>query len=325
MFGLPGANPFRLTPSYEGRGVACDARGCYVGGIPLLARKRDESDRDTWVPRPLPELNQALSTRYGQAVDLAPKFPGLSAVADALNRGDVFRAQTGTLSLRLPDPPTPAAGNGSAMRLASMLQSSGMLRDGLPPSGAASNDDGGGLPAPQPRAESRGVPRYGSDPRVMPAQEFFFSQIPMEIPWARPQFPTPPLLPWDFVRPGPGSIPWDLPTGIRPRPWYGPRPDIPLLPPTARPARPEDDVRPVPWDVPWARKPWFELEGPDDAYDSEDCKEQRAHAHEYCGELARRHKLAANGYRSRQHCWDSRVAEECGGTPTSEGYRRLSA
>ena len=108
MAAVLGTNPFRLTPVAEGRGVSCDVRGCYVGKEPLLTRSRDTSGRELWAARPQSELEEALSASYGHPIDMSAKVDGLAAIADALNRGDVFRAQLGTLALKLPHPPAPA-------------------------------------------------------------------------------------------------------------------------------------------------------------------------------------------------------------------------
>ena len=85
-------NPFRLTPVAEGRGVSCDVRGCFVGKEPLLTRSPDTSGREFWAPRPQAELEDVLSARYGHPIDMSAKVDGLAGIADALNRGDVFRA-----------------------------------------------------------------------------------------------------------------------------------------------------------------------------------------------------------------------------------------
>src|SRR6516164_9309892 len=124
---MAGEYPFRLTPVVAGRGVSCDARGCYAGEIPLLERRRNSSGQEFWSARPQPDLDEALSARYGHPIDMSAKTGGLSDIADALNRGDVFRAQLGTLALKLPDPPESAAGT-DPRRLAALLHGSGILR-----------------------------------------------------------------------------------------------------------------------------------------------------------------------------------------------------
>src|SRR5258708_5390005 len=127
---IPGTNPFRLTPVGEGRGVSCDVRGCYIDNEPLLTRSRDANGWETWTARPQAELEEALSARYGHSIDMSAKTDGLATIADALNRGDVFRAQLGTLALKLPHPPAPAFANVLSPRVASLLHLTGMLRGG---------------------------------------------------------------------------------------------------------------------------------------------------------------------------------------------------
>jgi hypothetical protein len=266
---MAGEYPFRLTPLAAGRGISCDARGCYAGMVPLLERRRDSGSREFWSARPQPDLDEALSTRYGHPVDMSAKLGGLSAIADALNRGDVFRAQLGTLALRLPDPPE-SASSADPRRLAALLHGSDMLRRGQTSSPPVHDCQSGtcGSPAGVPASG----PQYARDPRVIPAQEFFFSEVPFELPGTRP---IPPLLPWDFARPRPGPIPPDMP-----RPWQDPLgPEIPLNPPWARPG----PIRP---DMPWYGPNYYLRQdrtapAPEEPEDP-DCPRIRAEAYERC-------------------------------------------
>ena len=201
---MAGEYPFRLTPVGAGRGVSCDARGCYAGGIPLLEQRRSTGGQQFWAARPQPDLDEALSARYGHPIAMSAKTSGLSAIADALNRSDIFRAQLGTLALRLPDPPDSASGT-DPRRLAALLLGSDMLRRGQA-SSLPAHDCRNGTCAP--------TSEYAKDLRVTPAQEVIpFPEI-WEMPWMRPWLrPTPPTVPWDYLRPGP----------VRPdMPWYGP-------------------------------------------------------------------------------------------------------
>jgi hypothetical protein len=112
---------FRLAP---GR-IACDAEGLRIGDLPLLAR----DPRDGWTMRPAQELNPALAGVYGFPVDVAGKRGGLSAVASALNKGDLARAQVAALFLHLPDPPDLArTGTLEKRRLLSDLATCGLLK-----------------------------------------------------------------------------------------------------------------------------------------------------------------------------------------------------
>src|SRR5690348_15553724 len=199
-----------------------------------------------WTARPQADLDDAMSARYGHPVDMSTKLGGLSAIADALNRGDVFRAQLGTLALRLPDPPESASGT-DPRRLAALLHGSDMLRRGQnssPPTHDCQSGTCGSSAEERTTAQ-----QYAKDPRVIPAQEVIpFPEI-WEMPWMRPWLrPTPPTVPWDYLRPGP----------VRPdMPWYGPNY---YQRKNASPTSP----------------------GEPDPYDSKRCKEQRADADEFC-------------------------------------------
>jgi len=97
MDDLSFARRFRLRPG----GIECDPDGLRVGGVALLARdtkgalmRRDERD-----------LGRELSKRYGFPVEIERKRRGVDAVAAALAKGELARAQIAALLLRLPDPP----------------------------------------------------------------------------------------------------------------------------------------------------------------------------------------------------------------------------
>jgi len=285
-----------------------------------------------WTARPQADLDDAMSARYGHPVDMSTKLGGLSAIADALNRGDVFRAQLGTLALRLPDPPESASGT-DPQRLAALLHGSDMLRRGQnssPPTHDCRSGTCGSSGGERTTAQ-----QYARDPRVIPAQEFLFSDIPFELPGARP-----PLLPWDFVRPRPGPIPPDMP-----RPWQGPLgPEIPLNPPWARPGPIRPDM-PRPWqgpaqpdipeDQPWTkpvplppdtigpvprelpgylrkRRPIFENPYPDDP----ECEEEWDAAYKRCA-IYKFQKKFRRGYhgpgRDYLRCLMGQIQGKCGG------------
>jgi hypothetical protein len=273
---IPATNPFRLTPVGEGRGVSCDIRGCYIDNEPLLTRSRDTKGRETWTARPQAELEDALSTRYGHPIDMSAKTDGLAAIADALNRGDVFGAQLGTLALKLPHPPAPAFTGFRSPRLTELLDSSDMLRRRQKPIPHAANDCKGC--SSSANNGNAALSRYEEQPRINPVQEFLTLPDIWEMPWARPWIrPAPPAMPWDFYRPGP----------VRPdMPWYGPNY-----------YERRDGASPTPGE-------------PEDA----DCKQIRAEAEERCEkeldgvQYGRDYK-----YRDIEHCMDSEVPERCGG------------
>jgi hypothetical protein len=288
---IPGPNPFRLTSVGEGRGVSCDVRGCYIDNEPLLTRSRDANGQETWTARPQAELEDALSARYGHPIDMSAKTDGLAAIADALNRGDVFRAQLGTLALKLPHPPAPGFANVLSPRVASLLHLSGMLRGGqaFPPDNSGQGRSRSG----NDKGNSQTLAR---DPRVIPAQEFLFSEIPLDIPWARP---TPPLLPWDFIRPRPGPI----------------RPDMP------RPVPPDWAV-PIPREIPGVRKGQLVNPYPE----KRKCAKEWAEAYQVCNKkfLAGEFKPGYGGFGADfERCVRGWVSPDCGGSKgESPGWKR---
>ena len=75
-----GANfrTYRLAKSAS-EGVACDAGGLFVGGTALLTRTEALEDDGGWRPRPLADLNEALTRRYRAPVDMSDKLGGLAA------------------------------------------------------------------------------------------------------------------------------------------------------------------------------------------------------------------------------------------------------
>lgn len=89
---------FKLSP--RGQGVSCNEEGPFVGSLPLLRRGGNR-----WEPRECGQLSKRLSSHFGLPVDLSSKAGGLKAIANALNEGDLARAQIATLLLAIPDPP----------------------------------------------------------------------------------------------------------------------------------------------------------------------------------------------------------------------------
>ena len=108
---------FRLSP---GR-VSCDLDGLKLDGVALLQR----NPHGRWETRASHEINPALGKVYGIGVDIGAKGRGLATVADALNAGDLARAQIATLFLHFPEPPSTADGG---QRLLGDLAYSGLLK-----------------------------------------------------------------------------------------------------------------------------------------------------------------------------------------------------
>jgi hypothetical protein len=94
---------FRLSPQRKS-GVSCDADGAFVGAIPILDRL-EKNGKDEWQPRDCDALSDEIGERYGFPIDMSLKTGGLKAIANALNEGNVTRAQIATVLLGIPDPP----------------------------------------------------------------------------------------------------------------------------------------------------------------------------------------------------------------------------
>jgi len=97
------ASPFQaireygLNPPGHERGPSCDREGPALGPIRLL-RKTEMG----FEARPAEELEPLLTRIFARPIDCSGLLPGLSAVARALNEGDLARAVITTTHLRLP-------------------------------------------------------------------------------------------------------------------------------------------------------------------------------------------------------------------------------
>jgi hypothetical protein len=117
------ARCFGLRPG----GIECDANGLRVGGVALLARDA----HGAWTTRDERDLDGEHSKRYGLPLDIGRKRGGVGAVAAALTKGELARAQIAALLLRLPDPPASASARFDALekrRLAGDLAACGLLK-----------------------------------------------------------------------------------------------------------------------------------------------------------------------------------------------------
>jgi hypothetical protein len=85
-------------------GVECDADGLRVGGAQLLKSVGASSAVRNWRPLAQPEIDCILGRAYGARICASDKRRGLAVVAEALNKGELARAQIAALLLRLPDP-----------------------------------------------------------------------------------------------------------------------------------------------------------------------------------------------------------------------------
>ena len=104
--------------------VDCDSDGLRVASHDLLRRERGEASRSPYALPPVAELEERLWRAYGCRISAAGKVRGLQVVVDALNAGEIARAQIATLLLKLPDP---ATAKRSASELAKRLHNGGWL------------------------------------------------------------------------------------------------------------------------------------------------------------------------------------------------------
>ncbi len=127
MGAIPLMRFFRLSDG----GVQCGEDGLFVGTTPMLLRTPRPGGGDSWAARPSDELERDLSASYGLPIEIAAKRDGLTAVARALERGEMALAKIAALLLRFPDPPALAKGAPArgSVELAAQLFESGLLKD----------------------------------------------------------------------------------------------------------------------------------------------------------------------------------------------------
>jgi hypothetical protein len=90
---------FRLFPEPDEAGLCCGKNSLTLGGIALLAHGGDGLE-----PRPEDELQSVFDAAYGiGAINALTRLPGIRAVANALNAGDLCRATICSLLLKMPD------------------------------------------------------------------------------------------------------------------------------------------------------------------------------------------------------------------------------
>jgi hypothetical protein len=104
--------------------VQCDREGFRIAGWQLLLRDQDAPSHSKYRLPPIEDLEGQLRRIYGYKVSGASKLAGLQAVADALNRGEVARAQITALLLKLPDP---AVAKSAVQAVARRLHNGGWL------------------------------------------------------------------------------------------------------------------------------------------------------------------------------------------------------
>ena len=78
-------------------GVECDADGLRVGDAQLLELAGASSAVRNWRPLAQPEIDRVLSRAYDARICGSDKRRGLAVVAEALNKGELARAQIAAL------------------------------------------------------------------------------------------------------------------------------------------------------------------------------------------------------------------------------------
>jgi hypothetical protein len=133
-------------------------------------------DSGDWVVRPTDEIDRDLSEVYGFHIQVQDKTRALTAIAQALNDGDIARAQMTALHLKLPDPPDSStqSSNQKIWLIKSLLEAGLLKWDAAkhPRWPAGSPDSVGGRFAPA-GAEQTGeatARRDVPEPRLVEAQ-----------------------------------------------------------------------------------------------------------------------------------------------------------
>ena len=131
MLAMPGLRAFSLSAGQDSGGVSCNARGVFVGDVPLLERQRFDGRSGPWTVRPLAELNDELTACYRLPVDITAKAGALTLITNALNRGDFAMAAIATVQMQFPDPTPLVKGiesDDEMVRRALELYRSGLLK-----------------------------------------------------------------------------------------------------------------------------------------------------------------------------------------------------
>ena len=212
-------NPYLCTFRLSAGAVECDVHGARVAGFPLLIR----GGSGKWKPRPSESIERALMGIYGVGIDAQPKVSGLAVVAEALNHGELARAQIATLLLKLPDPGRVDADGAAGLRKLAILFEAGWLSKEWDPSKhprAGSGPNPGWFAPNGGGAEDGSKPAGASDAAVVPVA----AEEDERFPWEERddeggEYFNPETLETRTIRPGSGIVlrgPWirldDLPT-----------------------------------------------------------------------------------------------------------------
>jgi len=99
VFG-PNQRSWQVSEERSGLGLCCAENGLFLANTSLLDRRPEG-----FSPRPQAELEVILSRGFRFSVSLDRVMGGLSAVASALNAGDLCRVRIAAVHLRIPDLP----------------------------------------------------------------------------------------------------------------------------------------------------------------------------------------------------------------------------
>jgi hypothetical protein len=137
---------YRLSNGPGGLGVSCAAEGLALAGVPLLAK-----GAGGFRVRPAAEVETLLRRAYASREPGAAVLPGLTKIADALNRGDVVQAMIRAVHLRLAELDWDAA-----VRLAQANDNLAKYSPDQPRDWHGRWTDGGGGEGPAPELEGHG-------------------------------------------------------------------------------------------------------------------------------------------------------------------------
>ena len=170
---LEGSNGAALY-SLRAGAVECDKNGLRVAGVALLARAPGCNKATSWQQVPFAELERDLQRVYEAPITVVKKVVGLKVVAQALNNGEIARAQIAAFLLKLPDPPRADRELGQKRDVLAKLRDGGWLEKGWneedhPRAGVAPNS---GWFAPKDSGDTRSqtastasVSESGTNPR----------------------------------------------------------------------------------------------------------------------------------------------------------------
>ncbi len=275
---------FRLSSPGKGRGVSCDANGAFIGSIPLLKRAKMHGI-DRWEPRDCGDLSKQLGKQLGLPIDISSKAGGLKAISNALNEGDVARAQIATVLLGIPDPPSLVKGVSARTEMIKFIRDldrSGLVKADWDSAGRPHRRRSAITSIAAPKKGEDALAKAGYNPdeprdergRWTDGGDSEGHLIPAQAVIAEPMIE--PLF-GEMIRPFPGTI----------------------------------DVVP-PMMSPRAQNPYP---------DRPECAEEWAAAKTFCDDLKRRGKLGKDGYRgfgkTYQQCLMGQISADCGGNPVA--------